>query len=87
MPMGSRLEDEFAVAIGAFDEVLVAHLQIDARMAERAADPLALHAGIVDFDDFGGFDGHFLRFSGFGGRIIVAPGAPASIFAGTADRL
>src|SRR5271163_4412445 len=54
----SRLQHEFAVAIGAFDEVLVAHLEIDLGMTERAAAPVAGDAGVVHFDDFWRFDGH-----------------------------
>ena len=59
------------VAIGAFHERLVAHFQIDARMAQRAAAAIAGNAGIVGFDDFRGLDRHgntqFLRT----GRIIA----------------
>ena len=42
----SRAQDEAAVAIGAFDEVLVAHFQIDARMAKRPATAVAGDAGV-----------------------------------------
>src|ERR1700678_4065100 len=54
----SRLQHILAVAIGALDEVFVAHLEVDLGMAERAAAPVAGDAGIVHFDDFGRFDGH-----------------------------
>jgi hypothetical protein len=54
----SRLQYKFAVAIGAFDEIFVAHLEIDLGMTERAAAPVAGDAGVVHFNDFGCFDGH-----------------------------
>jgi hypothetical protein len=44
-------EDESAVAVGAFDEVGLTHLQIDPRMAERAADAVAGDAPGVNGDD------------------------------------
>ena len=53
-----RLQDETAVAIGTFDEILVAHFQIDPRWPERAADAVAGDAAGLNFDDFGGFYGH-----------------------------
>ena len=49
---------ETLVAIGAFHEAFVTHFQIDARMAQGAAATIAGDAGIVGFDDFGGFDSH-----------------------------
>ena len=52
------LEHEALVAIGAFDAVFVAHLQIDARMAQGAAAAITGDAGIVGFNDFGGIDRH-----------------------------
>jgi hypothetical protein len=58
-------EYEAAVAIGAFDESLVAHLQKHARMAERVAKTsgaaVAANAGIVNRNDFGGFGRHDRR--------------------------
>jgi hypothetical protein len=58
MVMRSSLEHKALVAIGALDERLVAHLQIDLGMAKRTADAFAGNAGVIDFDDFGYFDGH-----------------------------
>jgi hypothetical protein len=58
MVSGPFPKHEAAVAIGAFDEILVTHLEIDARMTERAATAVAPHAGIVDRNDFRDFDGH-----------------------------
>jgi hypothetical protein len=91
MPARSGLQDEAAVAIGTFDEVFLSYLEIDARMAQRAADALALHAGVVDFDDLGGVDGH----DGYGGsgpvresgRILALKSGTSSAFAEAADRL
>src|SRR6185503_14774795 len=34
-------EDELAVAVGAFDEMLGAHFHIDSRVPQSAADPVA----------------------------------------------
>jgi hypothetical protein len=56
--MRSVFEHETAVAIGAFDEILVAHLQEYARMAERAAAAVAADAGVFHGDDLRRFDGH-----------------------------
>jgi hypothetical protein len=58
MPVRSRPKHEAPVAIGTFDEGLVAHLEVNPGMAERAATPVAGYAGIVHFDDLGRFDGH-----------------------------
>jgi hypothetical protein len=58
MRVSSRSQHKPPVAIRAFDEILVAHFEIDPRMAERAAGAVAMYAGGIDFDDFGGFDGH-----------------------------
>jgi hypothetical protein len=58
MPARPRPKHESAVAIGTFDEGLVAHFKIDPRMAERATAPIAGYAGVVHFDDFGRFDRH-----------------------------
>ena len=52
------LEDETFVAIGTFHRGLVAHFQIDARMAQRAAAAITGDPGGVGFDDFGGLYGH-----------------------------
>ena len=45
-------EDEAAVAVGAFDEVGLTHLEPHARMAECAAHPVAGHAPGAHGDDF-----------------------------------
>src|SRR5579872_1423010 len=45
---GAGGEDEAAVAVGALDEGRLAHLQIDPRVAERAADAVAGDAPGVD---------------------------------------
>src|ERR1700753_3989275 len=58
MPRRPVRELEPAVAIGAFDEGLVAHLEEHARMTQRAANAVAADAGGVDFDDLGRIDGH-----------------------------
>jgi hypothetical protein len=58
MAMRPGLQDKPAVAIGAFDEILVAHFEIDLGMAERATYSLTGNTGVIHFDDFGGFDGH-----------------------------
>jgi hypothetical protein len=54
----ARFKHEALVAIGTFDRGFVPHLQIDARMAQRAAAAITGDAGGVGFDDFGGLDGH-----------------------------
>jgi cob(I)alamin adenosyltransferase len=71
----SGFQHEATVAIGAFDEVFVAHFEIDPGMTECSADALAFDAGIVDFDDFGGFDGHGGWLFGGGGIIATAMAA------------
>jgi len=58
MVSGTVTQHKAAVAIGAFDEIFVAHFQIDARMAEAPADPVAGDAAGIDFNDFGHFDRH-----------------------------
>jgi hypothetical protein len=58
MVAGSIPKHEATVAIGAFDEILVAHLQIDTRMAKRTAAAVAADTGVIDRNDFGGFDRH-----------------------------
>src|SRR5271155_2662507 len=58
MEARSRLQHEFAVAIGAFDEIFVAHLKVNLGMTKRAAAPVAGDAGVVHFDDLGRFNGH-----------------------------
>ena len=54
------LEDELAVAVGAFDPALVPHLEEDARMAERAAIAVAGDAAGFGLDCLRGLDGHGL---------------------------
>jgi hypothetical protein len=54
----ASLEDKAAVAIGALDEIFVAHFQIDPWMAQRPADPVAGDAGLIDFNGFRDFDRH-----------------------------
>jgi hypothetical protein len=46
-------QDEPAIAIAAFDEGLGAQLQVDPRMAQRPADPVAGDAARADGDDLG----------------------------------
>src|SRR5579859_4095989 len=63
--------DEAAVAVGAFDDVGLAHLEVDARMAEGAADAVAGDAAGGDGDDLGGRgigDGHGASLAGSYGR-------------------
>ena len=50
-------QHEFAVAVGALDEVLAAHFHVDARMAQRAPDPVAAHPMRVDQDGLRRFNG------------------------------
>jgi hypothetical protein len=70
---------EAAIAIGAFDEGLIAHLQEHTRMAERAIAPITTDAGVVNRDDFGRFDGHGTALQD-AGRIIATGGAPATLW-------
>ena len=56
--MGSGAQHEAAIAIGAFDILLVPHFQIDFRVPESAADSVAGDAGIVHFYGFGCINGH-----------------------------
>ncbi|HWE07044.1 MAG TPA: cob(I)yrinic acid a,c-diamide adenosyltransferase [Rhizomicrobium sp.] len=58
MGMRPRAQDESAVAIRTLDGGLVAHLEVDARVAQRAAAPVAGDAGVIDFDNLRGIDGH-----------------------------
>jgi hypothetical protein len=44
-------ENETAIAIAAFDEVLIAHLKPDERMAQGAADAVAGDASRADRND------------------------------------
>jgi len=80
----AALEDEALVAIGALDEILVAHFQEDPGVAQGAATAVAGDAAGGDFDGFGHFDWHFraqewdrwpgsykLRFAGQGGISMV----------------
>ncbi len=74
MVSGAVAQHKAAVTIGTFHERLVAHFQIDARMAQPAADAVAGDAAGIDFNDFGHFDRHGALFQiGFlaGNRIIV----------------
>jgi len=74
MMPGTVTQHKAAVAIGAFHECLVAHFQIDARMAQPAADAVAGDTAGIDFNDFGHFDRHDTLFQiGFlaGSRIII----------------
>ena len=47
-----------AYPIGAFDGGLIPHFQINARMAQRAADAVAGDAAGRNFNDFWGIYGH-----------------------------
>ena len=74
MVSGTVTQHKAAVAIGAFHECLVAHLEIDARMPQPPADPVANDAAGINFNDFGHFDRHgTLSGAGFwrNGGIIV----------------
>lgn len=55
---GPGLEHKALVAIGAFHGGFIAHFQIDARMAKRAAAAITGDAAILCFDDFWGLDRH-----------------------------
>jgi hypothetical protein len=55
---GASFEIKALVAIGTFDEMLVAHFQEDAWMAQRSAAAVTGNAGLVGFDDFRDFDRH-----------------------------
>ena len=50
---GPGLQHEAAVAIRAFDELFVAHVEIDARMSERGIAPVAGDDASFDLDGFG----------------------------------
>ena len=54
----ARLQVEALIAIGAFDEMLVAHFQEHFGVAQGAAAAIAGDAGLVGFDDFRDFDRH-----------------------------
>ena len=74
MVSGTVAQHKAAVAIGTFHKCLVAHFQIDPRMTQATADPVAGDAGGIDFNDFGHFDRHGALFwTGFlaGSGIIV----------------
>ena len=58
MTSGAVFQHKAAVAIGTFDEVVVAHFQIDPRMAQATPDAVAGDAPGLNFNDFGGFYGH-----------------------------
>jgi hypothetical protein len=63
MRMCSLAQYESPVAIGAFDIGLIAHLEKNAGVAERASAAVTGDSGIVHFDDFRSFDGHgYIRF-------------------------
>ena len=51
--VGASLQQIGAAAIGAVDLGLVAHVEIDARMAQRTAAAVAGHDGAVHGDGFG----------------------------------
>jgi len=78
MGEGPLAQHEAAVAIGAFDIMLVAHLQIDAGVAERSPTAVAGDAGVVDFNDFRGFDRHGNFPIEKAGGIIAGAGQPAT---------
>ena len=59
MPAGARLQVEALVAIGAFDEMLVAHFEKDLGVAKGAAAAIAGNAGVVGFNAFGDFGRHW----------------------------
>src|ERR1700747_1423867 len=56
MPVRAGGQHEAAVAVGALDGVLLAHLQIDARMAQRPAHAVAADAARAHRDHLGGID-------------------------------
>ena len=58
MRIRARFKHEALVAIGAFHRSLVAHFQIDARMAQGAATAITGDAGAFGFDGFRGQGGH-----------------------------
>jgi len=58
MVLTACLENKAAVAIRAFDEILVAHFQIHFGMAQGPTDTFAGDTAGLDLNDFGGFDGH-----------------------------
>src|SRR5580693_1585655 len=70
----SCLQNIFAVAIAADDKILLAHFQVDARMAERAATAVAGDARVTDLDDLCGADG----FGAGGFKRHVRPGLAES---------
>ena len=55
--LGTLRQHEAAVAVAAFDEVVAAHLQPYARVAERTADAVAGHAARTDGDHLRRRDG------------------------------
>ena len=68
-PFDAGGEHEAAVAVEAFDEVGLAHLQPDARMAERAADAVAGDAAERTVITSGG------------GKVVCGAGAGAALAA------
>lgn len=76
--MCSLAQHETPVAIGAFDIGLIAHLEKNTRMAERAIAAITGDAGVIHFDDFRSFDSHgTIRFQGR--RIIITAARPATM--------
>jgi len=72
MAASARLQVEALVAIGALDEIFVAHLEKDLGMAERATAAITGDAGMVGFDVFGDFHGHLRLGIGMMAGIIQA---------------
>ena len=54
----ARLQVEPLVAIGAFDEMFVAHFQEHFGVSQGAATTIAGDAGLVGFDGFGNVNRH-----------------------------
>src|SRR5665213_2543708 len=77
MRVCSGEQHEATVAIGTFDEGLIAHFEIDLGMAERAVPAVAGRAGVIDLNSFRHFDRHgcFL----LAGRNIAVRAYPASL--------
>ncbi len=73
-------QHEATVAIAAFHEVRLAHLQINARMAQRAAAAIAHHPVLGDQDDFRRLD------RGRGGRRNRGHGVDLALLSGRGER-
>src|SRR5258706_357118 len=78
---GFGAQNETPVAIAAYDEVLIAHFEINPRMAERAFAPVAGDACAGDDDRFRRFCAHavFFRESFESGAIIAGKAATATL--------